>query len=237
MWEGGVIQELKNHLLRHCDGLRAVEGCLAAAHLIDPVTLYQASPGQVNRPDGKALMVVSATSGEGRTIATACLGWSLSAAARTLLIDADLRNPELGKLFGVPPNPGLVNVMLDGLDIEEAVRPTETDNLGILPCGRDATDYSGAFPPPQLRGDAFAQFLAGLRQRWDYVVFDTPPLLAESDALLMARQVDGAVFVLAAGRTDWEVARDATARLAGAGGRLIGAVLNRRRTYVPRALS
>ncbi len=236
MCERDVTQELKDYLLRHCEGLRAVEGSLAAAHLADPMASDEADPGQGSNPDGKVLLVVSAHSGEGRTIAAACLGWSLSAAGRTLLIDADLRNPELGKLFGASPNPGLVNVMLDGLDIEEAVRPTETDNLRILPRGRDDR-YLGAFPPPALRGSGFAHFLAGLRQRWDYVVFDTPPLLAESDALLMARYVDGAVLVLAAGKTGWEAARDANARLSGAGGRLIGAVLNRHRNFVPRVLS
>ena len=221
MRDGGALPTLKDLLLRRCDGLQVIEGNLAAAG-----------------PDGsKALMVVSARAGEGRTIAAAALGWALSASGRTLLVDADLRNRGLGRLFGVSANPGLVNVVLDGVEVEDVVRLTETGTLDILPGGRDAVEDADAMGPGVLRGEPFARLVAALRGRWRYVVFDTPPLLDSAQAALMARHVDGSVLVLDAGRTRWDTARMATDGLYGVGGRLVGAVLNRRRSYVPRAFS
>jgi capsular exopolysaccharide synthesis family protein len=182
-------------------------------------------------------MVISAASGEGRTVATACLGWSLATSGRTLLVDADLRNPGLGRLFNLPANPGLVNVVLDQVNIAEAVRPTAVDSLQILPCGRASAETASLHRSSLFRSDAFAHFVATLRQSWDYVVFDTPPFLAEPDATLMARHLDAAILVLEAGRTGWDTAQLTADRLQGSGGRLAGSILNRRRSFVPHALS
>lgn len=214
--DGNAIPRLKDRLLRDWGDLAAVEGNLIAAG------------GQTTR----TLMVISGSPGEGRTSAAACLGLALAGAGRTLLVDAHLRKPDMSSLFTEPGAPGLSEVLLDGLDVASALYPTaDAETLFILPAGQRLTSPSALFRSP-----AFFHLIAALRQDWDYVMCDTPPFLVESDASLMAGQFDAAVLVVSCEDTRWEVARLVAERLDVAGGRLIGAVLNRRRYYIPGAI-
>lgn len=216
MRDGKTPANLKDRLLRNWGDLGAVEGNLIAAG------------GQSLR----SLMVVSASAGEGRTSAAACLGLALSPGGRTLLVDGHLRKPDLSSRFSDAGAPGLSEVVLDGLALNDALRAApDADNLFFLPAGQRAASSSVVFRQP-----AFFRLMAALKQNWDYVVYDTPPLLGESDAVLMAGHFDGAILVVSCGETRWEVARMAADRLEASGGRLVAAVLNRRRYYIPRAI-
>lgn len=216
MRDGKASAKLKDRLLRNWGDLAAVEGNLIAAG------------GQAVR----TLMMVSGTACEGRTSAAACLGLALCAAGRTLLIDAHLRKPDLSNKFATPGAPGLSEVVLDGMALDAALYPTaDADTLFILPAGQRMASPSTIF-----RSAAFAALMTDLKRGWDYVVCDTPPVLSESDASLMAAQFDAAVLVVSCEETRWEVARMVAERMDAAGGRLIAAVLNRRRYYIPSAL-
>lgn len=211
-----TLATFKDRLLRNWGDLGAVEGNLLAAG------------GQSLR----SLMVVSAGAGEGRTSTAACLGLALAGGGRTLLVDGHLRKPDLSSRFTPPDMPGLSEVVLDGLPPSGALQAVpDAAGLFILPAGQRAASASAVFRHP-----GFLRLMAALKQNWDYVVCDTPPLLGESDAVLMAGQFDGAVLVASCGETRWEVARMAAERLDAAGGRLVAAVLNRRRYHIPRAI-
>lgn len=208
--------KLKDRLLRNWGDMTAVEGNIVAA----------------GGASVRTLMVVSGAAGEGRSSAAACLGLALSANGRTLLIDGHLRKPDLSGRLVTPGVPGLSEVVLDGMDASGVLYPApDTDNLFVLPAGQRLATAATLF-----RSVAFLRLIAMLRQDWDYVVCDTPPFLAESDASLMAAQFDAAVLVLSCGDSRWEVGRVVAERLEAAGGRLIGAVLNRRRYHIPRML-
>ena len=216
MREVRTSAKLKDRLLRNWSDMTAVEGNLITAA----------------GPSVRTLMVVSGSAGEGRSSAAACLGLSLSANGRTLLIDGHLRKPDLSSRLVTPGMPGLSEVVLDGMDVAGAVYPAaDADNLFVRPAGQRL-----AGPAAMFHSSSFIRLMSHLRQDWDHVVCDTPPLLAESDAALMAAQFDAAVLVLSCGDSRWEVAQVVAERLDAAGGRLIGAVLNRRRYHVPQVV-
>lgn len=207
---------LKDRLLRNWGDLTAVEGNMVAA----------------GGTSLRTVMVVSAAAGEGRSSAAACLALALCATGRTLLIDGDLRQPDLSNRLAVPGAPGLSDAVLDGLEVASLQQPVrDADNLYILPAGQRQVGGAMVF-----RSAAFVRLMAALRQDWDYVVCDTPPFLTDSDASLMAAQFDGVVLVLSCGGSRWQVASTVAERLDAAGGRLIGAVLNRRRYYIPKVV-
>lgn len=183
------------------------------------------STARPERP--RTIMIVSAGSGEGRTTTAACLGWSLSASGRVLLVDAHLHRPDLSRMFGLDQEVGLTD-LLSGCAERPAVFPTDRERLHVLPRGQ-----SEASSAELLRSGDFVRCLAEPKLAWDYVVIDTPPFLAHSDAVTLARHVDVAVIVLDCERTRWEVGRLVAERLHAAGGHLLGAVLNRRRFHVP----
>jgi capsular exopolysaccharide synthesis family protein len=212
--EGSMSRVLKDRLAKSQNDLAALEAKLVAIAGAKPL---------------KSLMVISASAGEGRTTAAACLGCALSALGRTLLIDAHLNNPDLCQQFSVSTEPGLSEVVLGAYPLASALHPTEVENLFILPTGRPLPNA-----PALLRAEAFASLFAQLSQNWDYVICDTAPFLTNPDATIIAHHFDGAIIVLACEATQWETAHNVLNRLEAAKGKLIGAILNNRRYYIPR---
>lgn len=182
----------------------------------------------------KSLMVISAASGEGRTTASATLGWACSRLGPTLLVDAHSDKGALSRSFGQPNAPGLAEVLAGEIDLLSAARPTAVENLHILPCGARPVDPRAAFA--MFQGEAFAEALRRLRQDYDRIVCDTPPFLEDPAAAALSARFDAAVMVLTCNQTRWEVARMVQERLEAAGGRLLGAVLNRRQYPIPAAI-
>src|SRR5262249_8551662 len=107
-----------------------------------------------------------------------------------LLIDADMRRSCLHKYCGQPASPGLAEI-LAGQSSVRAILPTRLQNLSLLPAG-EATRNPGEL----VQGPAWAQLLQEVGQRFDYIIIDTPPLLATDDAATLARQVDAVLFVV-----------------------------------------
>jgi capsular exopolysaccharide synthesis family protein len=140
----------------------------------------------------RCIMVTSATSGEGKTSLSCHLATSLARAGyRTLLIDGDLRRPSVHQLFGLPLGVGLSEVLRGEAAPAAAVRPTPLSTLAVLTAGQ-CTEQS----LQGLARDRARDVFAALRERYDYVIVDTSPVLPVADALLIGRHVDGAVFSL-----------------------------------------
>lgn len=168
------------------------------------------------------LMVSSACSGEGKTTLASCLAASLARAQyRTLLIDCDLRNPCLHRLFSVRRTPGICEVLINTSSIEESVCPTPIAQLDLLPAGQYAMEAAAALAQGKLQS-----IYQQLRGRYDFLVVDSSPLLAVPDALMIGQGADGVVFSMQAGVSAAPHVYAAYERLREMGMPFIGVVLS-----------
>jgi capsular exopolysaccharide synthesis family protein len=167
-------------------------------------------------------MITSAGPEEGKSTVIANLAVTMAQTSKqTLLVDADLRRPMLHKLLKTRQHPGLTNILVDGIEPDEAIVATGVQNLSLLP--------SGPIPPNPaelLDSEAMRDLWPQLRDRYDQVLVDTPPTIALTDAAVLASQVDGIILVIQAGETRIDVARETKELLTHAGGKILGAVLN-----------
>lgn len=172
--------------------------------------------------DGRTLLVTSAEPGEGKTVAVANLGVSLARLKqRVLLIDADMRKPRLHELFGEQQQPGLANI-LTGKTTAHDVRKTRIPGLWFMPAGSLSQN-----PADLLGSERLEKLIVYLRQHFDWIVIDSPPILAVTDAALISQVVSGVLVVVDCGRTPREVASAAVDRLEAVRAPLLGAMLNR----------
>lgn len=172
--------------------------------------------------DKKVFVVSSSVPGEGKTSTSSNTALALhDAGERTLLIDADMRRPQLAKLFGLEGSVGLTSVLLGRIELAEAVQRHTASGLEVL--------TSGSLPPNPaelLQSQAMHQLLDKARTEYDVIVIDAPPLLPVTDAALIAVQADGALIVVRQGHTTRDQLTHSIDRLAAVGARPIGVALN-----------
>jgi polysaccharide biosynthesis transport protein len=177
-------------------------------------------------PAGQAsriLLVASANMQEGKTLVATNLAAGLAHVGhRVLLIDLDLRQPSVHRAFDAPVQPGLSELLSGVATASEAIRPTTLRDLWILTAGRPLSN-----PGDLLGAAAFSRLLKSLPSSFDRVVLDSPPVMAFTDASLIAHEQAGIVFVVSADRTGRRAAQAALERLEAVGARFVGAVLNR----------
>jgi capsular exopolysaccharide synthesis family protein len=169
-----------------------------------------------------SLVFTSPGPGEGKSTTVANLGAVLAARGdQTLLIDADLRRGELHDAFDLLRSPGLSDLLAGELDQREAIRPAVRPGLDLLPAGKRPPN-----PSELLGSQAMAGLLAGWRDVYRWVLLDAPPVLAVTDAAVLAALTDGAVLVLRAGETDRRAGWQGIQQLRRVDARIVGAVLN-----------
>lgn len=175
----------------------------------------------------KAVAVTSAVAGEGKTATASNLAVVLAQLGRqVLIVDCDLRKPRLHQVFRVSNRFGLVNQLTATAEPDALFLPTEVPNLWVTP--------SGPIPPNPselLASDRMREWLRSVRGRFDFVVLDTPPALAVTDATIVGLLADGVVLTLRSGKVTREEARLCRDRLRLAGIKILGAVLNRYRSH------
>lgn len=171
----------------------------------------------------QAYLVTSANPEEGKTSLAACLALALSASERVLLLEGDLRKPRLRGLLNFPKQhrEGLLEVVQGKASLETALHP-ESDNLHVL-----AAAGAAGNPGETIGSPAFAALIDVLRNRYDRIIIDSPPVLAASDTLLLARLSDAVLFVTRAETTKLSTVRRAIHQLRVTGAPLVGCVLNR----------
>lgn len=171
----------------------------------------------------KTVAITSPGSGEGKTATSTNLAVVMAQLGRrVLLIDADLRKPRLHEVFRVSNRAGLVNILAGGEDPSTLTVATDLQGLHLIP--------SGPIPPNPselLSSDRMAELLRKARGRFDFVILDTPPVLAVTDATVIGSISDGVVLCLRAGKVLREDAKACRDRLAMADVRILGSVLNR----------
>jgi len=172
----------------------------------------------------KLLAVTSATPRDGKTTVAGNLALTYAEQGlRTILVDCDIRRPQVQMTFNLNPSPGLSDVLLKTCDIDQAIQvPDLHPSLAVMTTGTphvSATELIG--------GADFAALMNELRQRYDAVVIDTPPVLAVSDAALVGALADGTIVVATANKTDQQDLENAVAQLRRLNVPMLGIVLNR----------
>ena len=174
------------------------------------------------RQDLKTLVLTSPGPADGKSTTIANLAITFAQQGqRTLIIDADLRRAVLDKTFSVPRSPGLTDVLVGSVALENAVHETTIPNLFVL--------GSGQFPPNPselLGSEAMQAMIEETKKQFDVALFDTPPLLAVTDAAVLSTRVDGTMLVVRMGSTAREAVRRALHALRAVHGRILGVVLN-----------
>lgn len=140
-----------------------------------------------------------------------------------LLIDANLADPLLDQLFEIPSQPGLVDLLLRGATPKDVIRDSLVPRLSVLPAGKLEGSSTRAFASMN-----FQAVMDGLRNDYDLILMDLPPLDASASATRVAGLLDGVVLVVEAERDDTETAQYAQELLIQAQARLLGVVLNKR---------
>lgn len=170
----------------------------------------------------QALLVTSANPREGKTTVAISIAIAMAQTGnRVLLVDTDMRRPRAHKAFGIANVRGLSNVLIGELELEEATLRTDIPGLEVLPCGPTPPN-----PAELLHTEKFAALVRRLRDRYDRVVFDSPPLAAVTDAAVLSALTDSVVLVVRAGSTTHDIANAALRQLRDVRARIAGAVLN-----------
>ena len=168
------------------------------------------------------LLITSTAPDEGKSTTAANLAVAIAQSEqRVILVDCDLRRPSLHELFGVANETGLTSTILAAEDAPLPLQTTEVPGLSLL--------TSGPLPPRPadiLGSRRMEQTIARLRSEADVILFDTPPVVAVTDAAVLATRVDGVLLVLQAHKTSRDRARQAKQILEKVKANIIGVVLN-----------
>lgn len=166
--------------------------------------------------------VTSARPQEGKTtVANALAATMAQAGSRVLIIDTDMRRPRIHKAYGISNEVGLTSVVVGDATIEEAIKHSEVENLDILPCGPIPPN-----PAEILMSASFKSVKDELATRYDRLIFDSPPVGAVTDPVLLGAMTDGVVLVLKGGQTTHEMAAQARRAMVDANVRILGALVN-----------
>lgn len=222
------LLEAKNKKKRITVGSRDVSAAVVA--LFSPYGPYVEALRKLETsiqfavPKGKTFLITSSTPGEGKSVTTANLAVLFARSGkRTLLIDGDLRRPQVHTYFGIENEIGLANALSPSTPVSAAGAMVDlgVENLRILPAGS-----SSRISTELLQSDRFAEVLDEVRAHFDIILIDSPPVLAISDAEVMSRQVDGTLVICRAGMTKAGELTTALESLRRARANVVGAVLN-----------
>jgi succinoglycan biosynthesis transport protein ExoP len=170
----------------------------------------------------KVIVITSSFAREGKTTTSVNLATVLAQMGKpVLLLDADLRRPRLQKVFQGRMNLGLVNYLAANIPLDDIIQPTEVPNLSVV--------LSGPIPPNPselLASDRMKHLIEEMREKYAFVIFDSPPVLAVTDAIVLAASADGVVLTVHGGKTPRELVQRSAERLRQAKIPVLGALLN-----------
>jgi capsular exopolysaccharide synthesis family protein len=168
------------------------------------------------------IVIVSAGAGEGKSTTTINLATVFAQSGnRVLIVDSDLRRPTLHKLFKVPNNLGLTNYLLKQSSVLDVVQSTPVPNLDFMPSGRLPNSAMGILGSAQMK-----DMIKELKERYDFIFFDSPPILGVSDASVLASEVDLVMQVIQYRRYPQPMTIRAKQMIEKVGGNFMGIVLN-----------
>ncbi len=170
----------------------------------------------------KTLMVTSSTPKEGKSTTIANLAITMSQmGSRTLLVDTDLRRPVIHAIFDLSKDRGVTNFLMNKSEFDDIVKPTFVENLYIV--------SSGPLPPNPselLASEEMDEFIRQAREKFDVVLFDSPPIIAVTDAAILSTKVGGVILVIKAHQTDQNAVKRAKSLLDNVNAHIIGGLFN-----------
>lgn len=179
----------------------------------------------------KTLTITSSIHSEGKTITAINLAVSMANdmdKKNILLVDADLRRARLSKYLGITADTGLAQLLSNGHTPDETFLNIGIDNLTVLPAGKIPHN------PAELLGSLKLKNLIGLlKSKYDYIIFDTPPVISLTDAGLLGAQTDGVVMVIQANRTQKGIIEHSQSLLRQAQARILGCILTNIQYHIP----
>ena len=176
-----------------------------------------------NTKDIKSILISSAGPGEGKTTTVANLAITFAnLGKKTLLVDTDLRRPVIHSVFNVKREPGVTNYLTGQTDdYRSLVKSSEIENLFLM--------TSGLIPPnpsEMLGTKKMTKFIKKLESEWDMILFDSPPLVAVTDATMISKEIDSIILVIKAGQTDKKAFHHTMSNLKNIEAPLDGIVMN-----------
>ncbi len=168
------------------------------------------------------VLVTSAGPSEGKTSLAANLAYTMaSSGKRVILIDTDMRRPRVHKVFGMEREVGLTSILIGEMDLDQAVRPSGYANLDLLPLANVPPN-----PAELLESSTFTQLVEQLEARYDRIIFDSPPIMAVTDASILTKYVDGTLVVARQDKTNRHMLRQSITAVQTVNARVLGFVLN-----------
>jgi len=175
--------------------------------------------------DIRSIMISSSSPEEGKSTTAANLAIVFAQQGKkVLLIDTDLRKPTVHYSFNRINVVGVTNILVNRLPLNEAIEPTDFENLYVL--------TSGPIPPNPselLASEAMKQLMNVLYREYELLIFDTPPLLAVTDAQILANLCDASILVISSGKTEFNEVKKSKGLLESASSKFLGVVLNNRK--------
>jgi capsular exopolysaccharide synthesis family protein len=171
----------------------------------------------------KTLVVTSTAPGEGKTLVAANIAIALAQAGqRVILMDADMRRPRVHEVFSIDQDPGLSNLVVGRVDRSNAIRSSEVSGLSLLAAGHIPPN-----PSELLVSKKFQSLIAEMKSEYDWIILDSPPVMAVTDACLLAHDATGVLFVIGSEMIDRNAASAALDQLEASNAHFVGAVLNK----------
>ncbi len=179
----------------------------------------------------KAITITSSVHKEGKSITAINLAISMAHdlnKKNILLVDGDLRRASISKYLGFNSEIGLANLIANGVNVDEALINIGIDNLTVLPAGKIPRN------PAELLGSVKLKNLVSLlKTKYDYIIFDTPPIIPVTDAGLLGAQTDGLIMVIQANRTQKGIVDHAEGLLKQAQAKVLGYILTNIQYHIP----
>jgi succinoglycan biosynthesis transport protein ExoP len=173
-------------------------------------------------PDSRrSFVITSSIPGEGKSTSTANLAIvTASAGSRVVLIDADLRKPRVAQYLGLEGGAGLTDVLVGRAELSEVIQSWGTDGLFVLPAGRIPPN-----PSELLGSPAMIELILALEADFDFVLFDSPPLLPVTDAAILAKHTAGALLVVGASKVHRGQVKGSVSALKNVGSGVAGVII------------
>ncbi len=170
----------------------------------------------------KIILVTSPAESEGKTFVSLNLAGSYGMSGkRTLLIDADLRRPRIHTVMDVNKKPGLADYLSGTAKLDEVIRTIKSNNLSFITSGTLPSN-----PAEVVESIAMKEFLQEIRDFFDVIIIDSPPIIAVIDSEILAKQVDGTILVISAEKTENKLMQDAVDLIKSIRVSFLGTVLN-----------
>ena len=172
----------------------------------------------------KTILITSSQPNEGKSTVISNLAATFASLEnkKVLVMDCDLRNPSVHKMFGISNISGITDVLTGQKDIDKCIEKTNIKNLDVLKVGKIPPN-----PSEMLLSKKMKDFMDVIKEYYDYIFIDSPPIGVVADANILTQYADGTILLVGSNETDIEAVKISKERLEGVNANILGAILNK----------